>query len=129
MKIKLSHDNTEIEFEAANALNKPISELILAILNGANSTGWWHLEPAGYYFRFTQSGSKLSVEVLYSKNSTESVLHFCCARQPLRSTNPFLPALRQFKTLNHREPNWPAAEFNKIESIELRLKKLTRNPV
>jgi hypothetical protein len=129
VNIKLSHNETEIEFEASDVPNNPISELILAVesaLNGIDSLVWWNLEPAGYYFKFTISGSELELEVLYSISSLESqaqsILVVSASCHELLVV--FWRALRKFETFNHKEPNWPVVEFKNLEPIELRLKKL-----
>ena len=129
VNIKLSHSETEIEFEASDVPNNPISELIRAIesaLNGIDSLVWWNLEPAGYYFKFTILGSELELEVLYSINSTESqaqtilVVHGSCHELLV----VFWRALRKLETFNLKEPNWPAVEFKSLDPIELGLNKL-----
>jgi hypothetical protein len=129
VNIKLSHNETEIEFDASDVPNNPISELILAIesaLSGIDSLVWWNLEPAGYYFKFKISGSELELEVLYSINSIESqaqsilVVSGSCHELLV----VFWRALRKLETFNHKEPNWPVVEFKNLEPIELRLKNL-----
>ena len=129
VNIKISHNEIEIEFESSDVPNNPILELILAIestLNGIDASVWWHLEPGGYYFKFTILGSELALEVLYSTNSVES------QAQSVLVVNgsyyelliPFWRALRKFETANYNEPHWPTVEFSSLEPIELRLKQL-----
>ena len=110
VNIKLSHKETEIEFDASDVPNNPISELIRAIeaaLNGIDALVWWNLEPAGYYFKFKNFGSELEFEVLYSISSTESQAQSILVVQG--SCHELLVilwrALRKFETFNHKEPN------------------------
>ncbi|MDR7092258.1 hypothetical protein [Cellvibrio fibrivorans] len=127
VRIKLSHNGLELEFNSSDVPNNPIAELILAIesvLNGADSSVWWHLEPEGYYFKFTKVGSELVFEVMYSVSSLESqaksilLVRGSCYELLM----PFWRALRKFETFNYKEQNWPMVNFSSLAKIELKLK-------
>ena len=122
VEVHLSIGVKAIEFVGSDVPNNPLQQLIDALAlssRGLEASVWWHLEPDGYYFKFTPSGSDVELQVLFAPESKESAQSEV-ARVVGSKGSVLLPiwrALRSFSSLNPDEEDLPLVSVEGLERI------------
>ncbi|MFI8619170.1 hypothetical protein ACIGHN_27090 [Acidovorax sp. NPDC077693] len=121
VEVHLSIGGKSIEFVASDVPNNPMQQLVDALAlssRGLEATVWWHLEPDGYYFKFSPLQSQVQLECTFaaaSKNSSESeVASVVGSREGVLL--PIWRALRFFQSLCHDARDWPPVSFEGLEN-------------
>lgn len=118
-----------IEFCASDVPNNPIEELIYCLsrtLNNIESSVWWHLEPAGYFFYFKPDNDRLQFIVTFSKDSNKlkqdeviTILY-----EPKDILLPLWRGLKMFTSYNPCKPDWCETSLSQLTNLGKRIKAL-----
>ncbi|WP_426493172.1 hypothetical protein [Hymenobacter sp. 102] len=130
LPVKVIMNDFELTINASDVPINPIYLLYLAILDvvdGIASKVWWHLEPAGYYFDFTQPQPGL-YRLVISYHSDSQVSEFMHETKG-SAADIILPFCRAIKNLNsykYDEQDWPSLEgmqLNRLSNVMELLKR------
>jgi hypothetical protein len=122
LPIHLEVGSHVIEFVASDVPNNPVQQPVDALayaVRGEAAEVWWHLEPDGYYFRFSPSPTGVELRVLYSHHSVAQAQSEVASALG-KNAEVLLPiwrALRGFEAEAYSEPHWPPVEFEKMVLI------------
>jgi hypothetical protein len=118
----LQAESSVIEFVASDVPNNPIQELVDALFkvySGQEAEVWWHLEPDGYYFRFTPQENRVTLRVSFSEGSNEGSRRelLVLIGQQAEILLPIWRALRRFEAFRTVEPHWPDVNFRHLKEL------------
>lgn len=122
VEVHLSIGGNSIEFYASDVPNNPVQQLVDALAlsaKGLEATVWWHLEPDGYYFKFSPLQLQVQFQCSFasaSKESSQSEVALVVASKE-EVLLPVWRALRSFQSFCPDEHDWPSVNFEGLEKI------------
>ena len=127
LPIQIVSETGAITFIASDVPNNPVQDLIDAVeatCQGFTATVWWHLEPDGYYFKFTPTANDVDISILFAESSQEhlqtEIARFKGSKE--RILLPLWRELRKLEAAHPVEPHWPPVNFNKLSKIREKLR-------
>ena len=123
LPLRLSVSGHEIDIIVSDVPNNPIQELLEALesaARGREASVWLHLEPDGYFMRFSPIGDEINLLLEFaaaSKSSrAEDVLSVQGSRVEILL--PFWRFLRDFQSYDYSEPDWPRVDYGRIAAVK-----------
>jgi hypothetical protein len=123
LPLRLSVSGHEIDIIVSDVPNNPIQELLEALesaARGREASVWLHLEPDGYFMRFSPIGDEINFLLEFaaaSKSSrAEDVLSVQGSRVEILL--PFWRFLRDFQSYDYSEPDWPSVDYERIAAVK-----------
>jgi hypothetical protein len=118
IKLRLTIFDQEIEIDASDVPNDPVQQSVVAVRamsEGRDASVWWHLEPEWYVMRFkhTLGGIRLDIERCQSPDETSKQSIFACSGVDVMA--PFLGFLRDFRSRNFSEDDWPKVDWRPLD--------------
>lgn len=122
LPVKVVMNDFELEMTASDVPVNPIYVLYRAIqdvVDGLEATVWWHLEPAGYYFKFTQPEPQLyRLVISFSKDQQQAPTYICEIQGSAADIIlPFCRASKKLASLNYDEHDWPRLEEKQLAHL------------
>lgn len=116
---KVVMNDFELEMAASNVPVNPIYLLYTAIMdvvNGSEATVWWHLEPAGYYFKFTRPEPQLYWLIISFATDHQQAPTFIYEIKGSAADIilPFCRAIKKLASFKHDEHDWPKLEKKQL---------------
>ena len=132
LPVRIEYDSGSLEFEASDVPYNPVQELVesLELINkGYEKEIWWHLEPAGYYLKFTPQGDELLIEIEFSNNfrsnDRRKIVELAVAKVP--TLLAIWREIRRFQSLKFEDRNWPNLDDNQVVQIGASLKNSVKS--
>ncbi|MDU0369344.1 hypothetical protein ACFPAF_02960 [Hymenobacter endophyticus] len=121
LPVKVIMNDFELDIDASDVPVNPIYLLYLAILDvvaGIASKVWWHLEPVGYYFDFTQPQPGL-YRLVISYHSDSQVPEFLYETKGSAAdiVLPFCRAIKNLDSCKYDEQDWPSLEEKQLTHL------------
>jgi hypothetical protein len=121
LPVALMHGDFELKFEASDVPINPIDQLISGIRQiskGVDSEVWWHLEPAGYFFNFTQADDQYNLRISFAESyRADRELVYETQGNYEELILPFYRSIKIFFTRTIEFPHWPETDKNQIRTL------------
>jgi len=121
LPVKVVMNGFKLDFDASAVPFNPIYLLYAAIIDvvdGVEAKVCWHLEPAGYYFDFSQPQSHLyRLVISYQVNSQAYEFLYEATGTGTEIILPFCRAITKLTSYKYEENDWPRLEKKQLTSL------------
>ncbi|NVO30710.1 hypothetical protein [Hymenobacter lapidiphilus] len=128
LPVKFSSNDFRLDIDASDVPINPVYLLyraILDVVDGIEARVWWHLEPTGYYFDFSQPQSRLYCLVIkYQPNGRAQEFLYETTGTATEIILPFCRAIKKLASYEHEEHDWPKLEEKQLASLDSIIKFL-----
>lgn len=126
LPVEIHHGDFYLAFVASRVPENPIEPLISNLIHvsaGIPSEMFWHLEPEGYWFEFSNAEKGYQIRISSAENvRAKRVAIYSVAGTDEEIILPVYRAIKKFHAAGHDDPHWPRTSDARIQKLRTTLK-------